>query len=334
MADITATQETRPRRAHRSDLAILRRLICALALLPAVPAGAIIGAHCCDLWFNTPLDTVRWINLLMAGFWVAATVVIWRAVIIWTLGRTALTALVGMIPFVQVIVGQPLWNAGCISNDILRLSQAQVGIGVWIWVAVWVWWGWERTRPLGPAVNAVWRYTMTPRAKRTVASLGTIPFLVGVFFIVGTLFQDLIGLADRFFTPATYAVSAAVAVVVWLLIWRREIVWRPGIGTRTVLCGAVTLGLPIAATFLIPDVSGVLDTTVRFLPLIGWGVWMAATIWVWPLRPVSGSHDDARQPRCPQCTYSLTGLRATRCPECGHEPTLDELWAATANPGI
>ena len=149
MADITATEETRHRPAHRPDLAILRRLICALALLPAVPAMAIIGAECCASWLDTPLDHARWINLLMAGFWVAGTVVVWRAVIIWTLGRTALTALVGMIPFVQMIVGQPLWNAGCVGTGFLRLSQAQVGIGVWVWVAVWVWWGWERSGPPG-----------------------------------------------------------------------------------------------------------------------------------------------------------------------------------------
>ncbi|MCP4249853.1 MAG: hypothetical protein GY778_22655 [bacterium] len=234
----------------------------------------------------------------------------------------------------QVIIGRPLWDAGCINNDILRLSQAEVGIGVWVWLAVWVWWGWERTRSHGPAVNAVRRNGMTSRAKRIVASLGVIPFSAGVFFIVGTLFQNEVSLPDRFFAPATYAASAAVAVAAWLLIWRREVIWRPGVRTRTVLCSAVALGMPIAATFLIPDVRGVLDMTLWFLPVAGWGVWMAATVWIWPLRPVSGGHSDAQQPRCPQCAYPLTGLRATRCPECGHEPTLDELWAATADPGI
>ncbi|MCH9035299.1 MAG: hypothetical protein IID42_12495 [Planctomycetes bacterium] len=67
-------------------------------------------------------------------------ILVWRAVVLWTLGRKWLTALVGMIPFVQVVYGQPLWDAGCVSNDFLRIGQEQVSVGVWIWCSVWVWW--------------------------------------------------------------------------------------------------------------------------------------------------------------------------------------------------
>jgi hypothetical protein len=82
----------------------LRRLVCALALLPVVPAGAFIAATCCDEWFySSTFDTARWFNLFIAALAVALSVLIWRTVILWTLGRTALTALVSMIPFVQVI---------------------------------------------------------------------------------------------------------------------------------------------------------------------------------------------------------------------------------------
>jgi hypothetical protein len=90
--------------------------------------------------------------------------------------------------------------------------------------------------------------------------------------------------------------------------------------------------VPIAATFFLPDVDGVGATTLGFLPAIGWGVWMATTMWLWPM----GRVDDLSEagPKCPQCGYLLVGLRQTRCPECGHEPTLDQLWAATVEATI
>ena len=56
---------------------------------------------------------------------------------------------------------------------------------------------------------------------------------------------------------------------------------------------------------------------------------MALTISLWPRRSEEGVVGSA-VPRCLKYGYPLIGLRATRCPECGDEPTLDQLWTATA----
>lgn len=309
---------------------IQRRLICALVLVPIVPATAIIGAVYCDTWFgSSPFDHLRWFNLFVAVLWVTCSVVIWRAVVLWTLGRGALTALVGMIPFCQAVYGQPLWDAGCVSNDMLRVGQGEIGIGVWVWLAIWVWWGWERSQVRSDGYRQTARRPrMPPKAKRIVASMGTIPFAVGLFFVVGIILGDVVGLPDRPLTPSAFGAAALVAVTAWVLIWRKDVAWSGAVARRTAVCAGLFLGVPIAATVFIPDVGSSLEVTLWFLPVIGWGIWMAVTMWIWPMRP--GELDAAASsPRCLQCGYLLIGLRATRCPECGAEPTLDELWTAT-----
>ena len=76
-----------------------------------------------------------------------------------------------------------------------------------------------------------------------------------------------------------------------------------------------------------------LDAVLVFLPVIGWGVWMAVTMSIWPRRRY-GMRPEDTPPRCLKCGYLLIGLRATRCPECGDEPTLDELWYTTTGEGL
>jgi len=313
---------------HRAEATrgIVRRLVWALVLVPIVPAGAIIGTEFAGGWFGSaPFDELRWFNLLVAVLTVGLSVLIWRTVIIWTMGRSVLTGLVAMIPFVQVIHGQPLWNAGCVGNDLLRLGQGQFGVGVWVWLTIWVWWGWER---LGAPAAARRRQRMTPTAKRIVAAIGTLPFSVGLFFVVLQVWDGLIPVPSRYVPALTYATTAVITVAVWLHIWRAAVAWNRLLVNRTLLAAGLLLGLPIAATIFFEDFGSPVETALGFMPVIGWGLWMAGTVWYWPFR-ASGSDADRYGPRCPQCGYLLTGLRATRCPECGNEPTLDDLWAAT-----
>jgi hypothetical protein len=309
---------------------LLRRLVYGLALLPIVPATATIAAESCATWFgSSTFDDLRWFNLFAALLWVGCSVVIWRAVVIWTLGRGALTALVGLIPFCQAIYGQPLWNSGCVTDEILRLGQGELGVGLWIWLAIWVWWGWERTRGYSDGTPRTERRPrMTPRAKRIVASMGTIPFAVGVFFVAGIMLVDLVGLTDRPAVPLAFAAAALVTVTAWVLIWRKDVVWSGAAARRTALTTGLLMGVPICVTVFIPDVSSPWDTTLGCLPIIGWGVWIAVTVWIWPIR-ARALEAVVSSPKCQHCGYLLIGLRATRCPECGDEPTIDELWAAT-----
>lgn len=289
-----------------------------------------IGVLLIDQKFRLlPFDEVRWFNLFFSILWVGATIAIWRRTIVWTLGRTWLTALINLIPFVQVIYGQPLWNAGCVSEYALRVGQHEIGIGLWTWLIVWIWWGLEKT--LMNTENQkvpMTQLKMSPTAKRLVASIATIPFLFGSFLVIGVALDTFTGIREP--EVAAFAPMALVAILVWVLVWRGAVVWsRPAL-RQTFAAAFVCLVIPVGAQLILWNSVGNLAKSVLVcLSLIGWGGWMVVTLNRWPLlsTTLTGS---ALTPRCLRCGYLLTGLTATRCPECGDEPTIDALWQATA----
>jgi len=310
-----------------------RRLVYSLVLIPIVPAAAIIGVTMTqDLLVSSFMDEVRGFNLFSAIIWVTAIIAIWRKAIIWTLGRKWLTALVGFIPFVQIVYGHALWNSGCMQSE-LRLSQFQVGVGVWIWVIVWVWWIWERRNMKKHSENEATNARRLPEnVLRIVASLGLIPAMVGVFFIAGTAFDELLNLSSSLSFVGAYILVALLTLVIWMLIWRGAVVWSAKVLLKTILLAMVMMVVPSLGILLTSSANPILDILTHVTPIIGWGLWMASTVRYWPMKVSAGG--DGLTPKCLQCGYLLTGLRGTRCPECGDEPTLDELWAATAAGGL
>ncbi|MCH9035298.1 MAG: hypothetical protein IID42_12490 [Planctomycetes bacterium] len=173
---------------------------------------------------------------------------------------------------------------------------------------------------------------MTPTAIRLAASIGSIPFVVGVFMITAIAFEDLLSISNAY--VQTYGCAAIAAVAVWIQIWRRVVVWTQRTIVRTAALGLVSIGVPIAllAVFYDPS-SPVLEVVLFMLPVMGWGVFMAMTIRGWPTVRTETAYGDAA-PHCQSCGYLLKGLRSTRCPECGDEPTLDELFAASMGEGL
>lgn len=317
---------------------ITRRLVYALALLPIVPAASIVGVTAIDNTIGLgTFDEFRWFHLFFAAFWVIATILIWRTAILWTLGRKWLTALVSLVPFVQVAYAQPLWSTpGCFDFDdeMLRVGQHQLGIGVFIWLSIWAWWGWEKRHMAHDTVaEQLMPKRMTHTARRLAASIGTIPVAFGCFLITYVGLDDIFDLSTQITLTLGYALTAIITTTIWTVIWRRAVRWSDLAIRRTVLATALTLALPIAATLLWEGPPELLSVTLAALPVIGWGVWMAWTINIWPVRASESSAHDAT-PRCLKCGYPLIGLRATRCPECGDEPTLDELWLAMVEPGL
>ena len=165
---------------------IARRIVYALALVPIVPAISGIGVALLEHFRGFgAYDGFRWFHFLFSALWIVTTIAIWRRVIVWTLGRKWLTVLVNLIPFVQVVYGQPLWVApagGCsnfrlLRDEMLRFGQHEVGIGIWIWLTVWIWWAWEKTHMIDDKVKRrAAPSRMTPTAKRLVASIASIHF--------------------------------------------------------------------------------------------------------------------------------------------------------------
>lgn len=310
-----------------------RKLVYSLALIPIVPTISFVGVEVMDNYLGLgSFDYLRWVHFLFSIIWVTLTIVIWRRMIVWTLGKKWLTLLIGMIPFVQVVYGNPLWTTsdGCfkISASFLREGQHEIGIGIWVWLSVWVWWGWEKYNMNANADPKRASRSMTPTAMRLATSIGSIPFIFGVFLINGVVFEDLLQKRDAI--PECFSVTAVVAVMVWILIWRNVVSWTPKVIRQTILLAILCFALPVAlqSVFLDTNRMDSLEIVLLSLPIIGWGMWMTLTVGLWPGRVFTSTYSDAT-PRCMNCDYILNGLRSTRCPECGDEPTLDELWAST-----
>ncbi len=320
-----------------SSRSITRRLIYSLALLPIVPTMSIIGVGLLDHYGRLgQFDEGRWFHFIFSTLFVLTMVVIWKRTIIWTLGRKWLTVLIGMIPFVQVVYGQSIitfQSPGCVDfrPELMRMSQHEMSLGLWIWLSVWVWWGWEKWQMSGKHQEVNTQISMlSPVAKRIVASIGSIPVMISVIFI-GMALTDSMGtnVSTRTKILITYLLSAIVAVVIWIFIWRHVVAWSTNIVRKTVFIAFLCLFLPILINYLLDNTSpnSIFAGVIFYFPIIGWGLWMAITVHVWTGKSFTSTSGDT-SPRCMKCGYLLRGLTATRCPECGDEPTLDVLWAS------
>lgn len=317
--------------------ALVVRSVWSIALVTIVPALA-IAAH---IFLKEALpgptgvaildDDESRFNLIIASVSVVAAILIWRRFIIWTMGRKALTALIGLIPFVQVVAMQPLWPSGCGGSITLELCQQEVAVGLWIWLCIWAWWGLELS---ADHVTVTWRrWRMTSGGKRVLCSLGSIPLIVGCFGILWQAWDDFTDLESNWAGTATFLCASVLAVTVWMLIWRGQVEWSRRVSAWTMLLAAALIALTIGPMPWLWGQNGYFSETCVTFPIIAWGVWMAATVAMWPMKP-SPQLQASRIPMCPACGYALVGLKHTRCPECGSEPTLDEIWKASHDQGI
>jgi len=323
--------------SRKSDR-FVRRSVMALALIPIVPAVSLIGVvllfeYGPGVLTRGSWDEVRWMHLLFAVLWTAGTIIIWRRFVLWTLGRKWLTALVAVVPFIQVIWAQPLWSSrGCfasLSDDFLQHGQHDFLSGLFIWLCIWIWWIGERRAMGKKKENEMKQGTISPVAWRLVAGLGSIPIVVGVFIIAMNLGRLSFNRESLTFG---YGCAAAAAICTWVAIWFRRVCWTSAIVLHSIIIAFLTLAIPIlfcSYLELATSIAGALEIVAYTSPVIGYGLWMIWTMRVWPLKweAMGGGRS---VPHCPACDYPLIGLTHTRCPECGNEPTLEALWQGQA----
>lgn len=322
----------------------IRRMVLTLAMLPVLAVAASLATgYICELCESLGVftqiddsgqtriafDAARLFEFTTSTAFVVAMLVIWRRFVLWTCGRKVWTSIIALVPFVQVCLGRPWWDAGCVTKEILRGGQEYVGIALWIWLVVWIWWGWERLRlSQMRSHSSLWSRRMDRITRTVVACIAVIPACVSVAFISFAVAEDLLDIDSDISVAIAYGVAACTCLVAWCLFWKRHVVWSKRVLLRTLLLWFACMPLPITAMPFTISQPGIVGTTFWNLPLLGWGIWMALTMWIWPLKRIEMATDIGTDgPCCLKCGYSLRGLSTTRCPECGEEPTLDVLWA-------
>ena len=223
---------------HFHRCRITRRLVWTLALLPIVPAATAITEQLANSFgWIAPQADLRWTHGAFAAYWTIGFLLVWRSMIVWTLGRSALTSVISVVPFIQVILAQPLWNAGCFSNDVLQWGQHSVCAGIYPWLAVWAWWGLERGIMKRSENRSGTRMPIT--AQCIVRSIGSIPFVFGVWLILA-IALDKTKLSQPWKITLTFEFAAVVAVIAWTFIWRRVVRERERM-TSQVIASAVPM---------------------------------------------------------------------------------------------
>jgi hypothetical protein len=305
---------------------IATRLVFCLALFGIVPGTALIVAEgLANLW---PGDDTQLYFLLVTCLVVLASLAIWRSCVRWSLGRCAGTAIVTLVPVAQILWWQPMFNVGCGVDNVLRAGQSEALLGLWIWGTVWVWWGidrgfafYRRHRP----VCLTRSNTMTPTARTIVMGYGLFPVVMGLYLVSMIFFDYVVDLEREF--PQIYMLSnlvcGLVSVGIWIMAWRRRVIWKRRTRLLTILTSGALLVLGTACPMVVEDWS-VDEAYCVALPLMFLGFWMIVTTWIWPAKPEAIQNPVRELVRCARCGYSLVGLYATRCPECGYEPTLEE----------
>ncbi len=111
-------------------------------------------------------------------------------------------------------------------------------------------------------------------------------------------------------------------VLVWL--WRRARIALHVIATIGIAAAFLGLSFTFGAVLRVREPEYFIGA---FLLLAIGGVilvWLPLAMGYMRRRPVTDA-DDIVRVNCPQCGYSLVGLRDLRCPECGARFTVDEL---------
>lgn len=157
--------------------------------------------------------------------------------------------------------------------------------------------------------------------------------LVGVWVYSGAMFLAFRPPFQRFRVRDNDVVIALLAATaIWFVISRR--IWRGyrmprGFPVHRVLS---SLGVVIGTALLMPVIDLAVVNEEEIL-MTAFGLVAGAVIlliWIPYVRGASTraqitDSDGVVQISCPDCGYSMVGLREARCPECGSAFTLDEL---------
>ncbi|MFQ5502943.1 MAG: hypothetical protein ACE5EQ_11700 [Phycisphaerae bacterium] len=258
---------------------------------------------------------------------------IWRQYLSWNWARVCRIASFTLLVALQLILFKPMWAiTGCVRAEMLLFGQTTSTSGLWWLCSALACWGLfvfrRQSRPAHRREKEI--APMTPNTIRLVVTLALIPLLPGLLMITGMALEDFTALGSKWRMCLAYELCAIVTVILCISLWRVTIEWnlRRRIGTHILLLAVLLVPFSV---FLPPGTS-VWEAFRDTMPLMMLGVWFIGTALVWRSKPPSLADFTSNDPeklediiRCPQCRYSLIGLREARCPECGWNSTLDDI---------
>lgn len=303
-----------------------------LAVMWVLPGTSILAAELLDnLTINPPIHDMLFVVVFLGtAQLLGVSFLVWRRFVTWTLGRYLSTGAVTVAVLAHVLVWQPIWQAGCVEEDFLRLGQSCALGGVWVVVAAYLWWG------IAEGVGYLRRRVMPPYAVRLIYGFALVPFIPGLWVILAMLAVKALpgGAAPLSLNRDNLAIMLAnfvcglLVVIWWSTVWRRAVHWTRGLARRSAALAAAYLVI----VTLVP-IRGFNSDWVDSLPITGplilTGLWFVITTRMWRPHTAEGlriTGDVKSRLVCVTCGYSLIGLREARCPECGEQSTLDELF--------
>jgi len=331
----TASKWDNPENLYRSLQSRIKNDAVLLAAVPATIAVWWVASASTDLLGGSYFRDASLGATVLIFLWTLAT---WRKYVRWSVLRTTGLTLLALA---HVLLWYPVWAVtGCAQADKLCTAQSSCVAGIWLAGCVLAWWARVVIRGSAPLSEEPrsWRYRMSPSIARLVVGMALIPFLPGLWCFAYMTEEYFRGTTDSWTEWRALELCAVVLVGVWLLLWQRRVEWNARRRACTVVLALLTLASP--AAWFIPDgntvvgarLAGIWDAVRDMLPFFAASLWLAGTAWTWrSIRMHVHAHLQAAAINmeqllvCPQCGYSLIGLRDVRCPECGWSTTVDDI---------
>jgi hypothetical protein len=132
------------------------------------------------------------------------------------------------------------------------------------------------------------------------------------------------------------AICGALFVLVWYLIWRRDVRWTRVRLRNTLISLLGTIAIAIGISYVVNPRWWVGSDLI-----LAWACWavlwisLTGVVWRETMAERLGRTEQARTRtlRCPSCGYNMTGLHDARCPECGTQYTLDQIVSSAIDVG-
>jgi hypothetical protein len=249
---------------------------------------------------------------------------IWRSYVRWNGTRNYLTATLIMLVLAHLILWRPIWGVqSCYLNPLICAQSCALD-GLWGTGIALAWWGGHslfRRRSTKPFISGGKR-SMSPNSVRLTLGLALIPFLPGLYWIVGLVLSGFFP-SEQWTVFTAYSICSVVLVSFWILLWRPVVEWTRARWILSGILALITLLAPFST--VLPAYASPWDVVRVMFPLVVAGIWFAGTALVWrsPASITNAAKDHTVL--CPQCDYSLRGLREVRCPECGWSSTIDDV---------